>query len=437
MIHHRRRPGANFAARGVSSPGRAERGRRGLIPRLPSRLRLTVIRHLTVRGAPEAALRRLRRPAAVALAAALAVAVPVAAQESDPGSIDDARTQREQAQTEAATVAAELELLQAEDDEVLTALQAMDAAVSFQQAKVDGVRSDIASARAQLSRRKAELAATGARISEVKAQAATMAIDAYVGASDSSSIWLSSDDIAKAAREQAYLDLAAGEVDDVNDELERLHAEQEAATIAAQALRQDLVTLEADLATQLGVLEERRAVQESIRAELLVRIGAVEARQEALEAESAALTEWIVAETARQAAVLTTPSTLGYVMPTAGAVGSGFGPRMHPILGYARMHNGLDMSGSTGQPIVSANSGRILYAGWRGGYGNAVIIDHGAGVTSLYAHMSSIEATAGHSVGRGERIGAIGSTGLSTGPHLHFEIRVNGEPVDPLRYLPG
>lgn len=377
----------------------------------------------------------LRRPLAV-LVVALGVAVPVSAQSDDPDSIDDARTQREHAQAEAAEVAAELELLEAEDAEVLTALQAMQAAVSFQQAKVDAARADIVNARLQLRQREAEERRTEVAIGELEAQAALLAVDSYVGRADPSAVWLSADDLGAAARESAYLALASGEVSDVADELEQLRSEREAATLAADALREELITLEVELADHLAVLEERKAVQQQIHTELQGRIDEVEARQDALEAESAALTEWIRTETARQASLITTPSSSGFVRPTNGSIGSGFGPRLHPILGYARMHSGVDISGATGQTIVSANGGRILYAGWRGGYGNTVIIDHGGGVTSLYAHMSSIEASTGQSVGRGERIGGVGSTGLSTGPHLHFEIRVDGEPVDPLRYIP-
>lgn len=381
-------------------------------------------------------LARLLKHAQLAVVLVLSLTLPAGAQEDDPESIDDARAQRETAQAEAAEVAAELELLQAEDEEVHTALVAMDAAVTFQQERVEVARADIAAARLELARREAEVVATEITITQTQDRAARLAVDSYIGSVDPSTIWLSSDDIASAAREDAYLALASGELDDVADELERLRTEQETAALAAEDLRADLVVLEADLAEQLGVLEERRAVQETIRAELLGRIDAVESRHDALEAESAELTTWIQEETARQSARITTPSGLGFVMPTAGSVGSGFGPRFHPILGYSRMHNGVDIGAPTGQTVVAANSGVIIYAGWRGGYGNAVVIDHGGGVTSLSAHLSVLDATVGHTVERGERVGGVGSTGLSTGPHLHYEIRRNGVPVDPLGYLP-
>jgi murein DD-endopeptidase MepM/ murein hydrolase activator NlpD len=120
--------------------------------------------------------------------------------------------------------------------------------------------------------------------------------------------------------------------------------------------------------------------------------------------------------------------------PVPGHICSGFGMRMHPILGYVRMHTGVDISASYGTPIKAADKGLVVYAGWRGGYGKCVIIDHGSGIATLYAHMSSISVSSGEIVRRGEVVGAVGSTGLSTGPHLHFEVRRNGCPVDPLSY---
>jgi murein DD-endopeptidase MepM/ murein hydrolase activator NlpD len=108
---------------------------------------------------------------------------------------------------------------------------------------------------------------------------------------------------------------------------------------------------------------------------------------------------------------------------------------MHPILGYRRLHTGVDMNAAYGDPIVAAADGRVIFTGWRGGYGNTVIIDHGGGVATLYAHQSSIAVGYGDVVNGGDVIGYIGSTGLSTGPHLHFEVRESGTPVDPAGYL--
>ncbi len=119
-------------------------------------------------------------------------------------------------------------------------------------------------------------------------------------------------------------------------------------------------------------------------------------------------------------------------MPVHGHLTSGFGERFHPILGYERFHAGVDLGAPAGTPIVAAADGRVVSAGWAGGYGRAVQIVHGGGIETKYGHMSRIAAYAGELVHRGEVIGYVGSSGLSTGPHLHFEVMKNGRPVNPL-----
>lgn len=122
----------------------------------------------------------------------------------------------------------------------------------------------------------------------------------------------------------------------------------------------------------------------------------------------------------------------GLIMPVDGHVTSYFGYRYHPILHFTRFHAGLDIGASWGSPIVAAGDGRVIAAGWAGGYGREVQIAHGGGVTSLYGHMSEIVAQPGSFVRAGQLIGYVGSSGLSTGPHVHFEVRVGGTPVNPL-----
>ena len=118
-------------------------------------------------------------------------------------------------------------------------------------------------------------------------------------------------------------------------------------------------------------------------------------------------------------------------MPVQGRLTSGFGERFHPILGYERFHAGLDLAAAAGTPIVAAADGKVVSAGWAGGYGRAVEIAHAGGIETRYGHMSRIAAYAGEMVHRGDVIGYVGSTGLSTGPHLHFEVMKNGRPVNP------
>ncbi|HEX2951168.1 MAG TPA: peptidoglycan DD-metalloendopeptidase family protein [Armatimonadota bacterium] len=119
-------------------------------------------------------------------------------------------------------------------------------------------------------------------------------------------------------------------------------------------------------------------------------------------------------------------------LPTNGRITSTFGYRIHPITHTRRMHTGLDIAAPIGTPVFSAGGGEVIFAGRRGGYGNAVIIDHGHGKTTLYGHMSAIMVRVGQVVSRRQQIGRVGSTGFSTGPHLHYEVRINGAPVNPL-----
>lgn len=137
---------------------------------------------------------------------------------------------------------------------------------------------------------------------------------------------------------------------------------------------------------------------------------------------------WIDAQNAEQPVRTTT----GFIMPAAGPVTSYFGYRYHPILHFTRFHAGIDIGAGWGSPIVAAADGEVAAAGWAGGYGREVQIAHGGGVVSLYGHMSEIVATPGTYVHAGQVIGYVGSSGLSTGPHVHFEVRVGGTPVNPL-----
>ena len=130
-----------------------------------------------------------------------------------------------------------------------------------------------------------------------------------------------------------------------------------------------------------------------------------------------------------------TTRTGRFIWPVNGSVGSGFGPRIHPISGGSRMHTGVDIGAPSGTPIKAAGDGVVVMAGPNGGYGNWTLIDHGGGLATGYGHQSSIGVSRGQRVSRGEVIGRVGSTGASTGPHLHWEVRVNGSPVDPMRWI--
>jgi murein DD-endopeptidase MepM/ murein hydrolase activator NlpD len=152
---------------------------------------------------------------------------------------------------------------------------------------------------------------------------------------------------------------------------------------------------------------------------------------DALQADSASLGAQIAASqaVASSSSTSTHVSSSGLIWPVSGPVVSPFGMR------WGRMHTGIDIAVGYGTPIHAAASGSVIYSGWMGGYGNLVVVDHGNGLATAYAHQSSIAAGNGTSVSQGEVIGYVGCTGHCFGPHLHFEVRVNGQPVDPLGYL--
>ena len=129
----------------------------------------------------------------------------------------------------------------------------------------------------------------------------------------------------------------------------------------------------------------------------------------------------------------------GFIYPISGPITSPFGWRTHPIFKSRIFHSGIDIGGPNGGAIKASNDGRVIYSGWYGGYGKVVILDHGVingkPITTLYGHMSAINVSNGQNVKKGQTIGREGSTGYSTGPHCHFEVRVNGKPTNPLNYI--
>jgi len=191
---------------------------------------------------------------------------------------------------------------------------------------------------------------------------------------------------------------------------------------------------------QLAALRAAQAAQKAasfaMRRQKNTRLAAVEGDLKLLEQQE----DQLLAESRALSGVITGSSgggvgTGSMVWPVSGPIVSPFGYRIHPILGYRKLHTGIDFAVGYGTPIKAADSGAVIYATWMSGYGNVIIVDHGGGISTLYAHQSSLAVGSGALVTRGQVVGYVGSTGFSTGPHLHFEVRVNGTPVDPMGYL--
>ena len=193
-------------------------------------------------------------------------------------------------------------------------------------------------------------------------------------------------------------------------------AEQQGVVSRLVASRDALVAARRDKsATLASIREDRRSTLEEI---------------DALQAQSAALAERIRQAQQQSSAPTLVASGSGVLAwPVSGPVTSGFGMR------WGRMHEGIDIAVGTGTAVHAAAAGTVIYAGWMSGYGNLVVVDHGNGLSTAYAHNSSLAVGVGQSVAAGQVVSSSGSTGNSTGPHVHFEVRVNGSAVDPLGYL--
>jgi murein DD-endopeptidase MepM/ murein hydrolase activator NlpD len=186
--------------------------------------------------------------------------------------------------------------------------------------------------------------------------------------------------------------------------------------------------LQQELLNSKGALVEARSRKKQSLATLTAQEREDAGEIDSLEKVSAELSAKIQAAQAHST-VQRSPSAAGLIWPVDAPITSPFGWR------WGRMHTGVDLGAPYGTPIKAAAAGTVIYAGWLGGYGNLTVIDHGGGLATAYAHQSSIAVAVGQQVAQGEIIGNVGSTGHSTGPHLHFEVRVNGQPVDPLGYL--
>jgi murein DD-endopeptidase MepM/ murein hydrolase activator NlpD len=206
--------------------------------------------------------------------------------------------------------------------------------------------------------------------------------------------------------------------------------------VAAQKNRIALITEQ--LMTQKATYENKAQTEKILVTRLNSDRQALEAAEQQLAEESQRISQDIQQRLSARIAFPSTTFLRGtgqFVLPSDGPLTSSFGWRTHPILGTSRFHNGLDFGAEHGSPIRAADNGVVIAAGWEGGYGNTVIIDHGNGISTLYGHASELYVAVGQPVQRGQVVAAVGSTGLSTGPHLHFEVRQQGEPTDPIAFL--
>lgn len=379
--------------------------------------------------------------------------VPAAADLEDE--LEDVRDQIDdlERQLKDAAVAREgivAEILQTRD-RMETAQNRLDVAeAALRELRVDlaGTEAELALTAEQLSAGLAAIAETRRRIEENRGAAQEWVRDQYMhqGGSSAAGTLLSVDRVTDVGRFVYFLEMVTDRSTATIDRHQALGVEAEKQQARIEEHREALTVLRDDLAAAAGRQAELTAEMEARAAEVRSELDA----QQLLLAELQAIIEEFEGELdgldgeqerlERLIRESTDPGDGGggsgqLVRPVPGRVTSKFGPRLHPILGYTRMHTGVDMTAPLGQEIRSGAAGTVILAGTYGGYGQTVIIDHGAGMTTLYAHQSRLFVSRGEAVDAGETIGESGSTGLATGPHLHFEVRINGTPVDPEDYL--
>ncbi len=383
----------------------------------------------------------------VAVAAGLAVARPAGASELSEvqEKLDLTRERIDAARAEAKTLDGQIERLDARLTSIDEKLAALGSEIAVLQEKLGVTEEKLAVVRDQLRLKKVELREAERELALQEAAFEQRVVLTYKTRDvDYLDILLESTSFDDLVTRLHFVRELVGSDNDLVVQLEKTRARVAREKAAIAEKEQEVADLVRELQDQSDRLLALQAAEQAQRAEAAAAradkqgtLAAVEQNLEELEKQEKDL----LAQSAALAGVISGNSSSGggsgvLIWPCSGTVVSDFGWRIHPILGIELFHTGIDIAAPYGTPIKAAASGTVTMAAWYGGYGNCTIIDHGDGLSTLYAHQSSFKVSGGQTVAQGQLIGYVGSTGLSTGPHLHFETRVNGEPVDPMRYLP-
>ncbi len=214
--------------------------------------------------------------------------------------------------------------------------------------------------------------------------------------------------------------------------IQRIYRGDEKTLRTLEKQHDELEQKKAALKVEKESLNQQKAEAEEKQTALQADKEALQAKLDELNAEAEAISDEIAAmqnpQKVYKGGQFMWPTTSTYIT-------SPFGFRIHPVTGVYTGHTGVDIGVGMGSPVYAAADGTVIVASWYGGYGYAVVIDHGSGISTLYGHNSSLNVSVGQNVSRGQVIASSGSTGVSTGPHLHFEVRINGQYVDPMQYF--
>jgi murein DD-endopeptidase MepM/ murein hydrolase activator NlpD len=379
------------------------------------------------------------RPTLVALLLALVMLVlGAAAPAGAADTLSEAKRKREEARSRRAQLAAKINALEASDEELDRAVKTLNKQVLAQQAAADAARQSVQAAVAAVAQADAELKGTEDRIGKLHKAVVDRAVAAYVRPQDDSLTGvIAAKDLNEASRRSSLLSEVANRNSDVIDQLRAAREDLAEKQAKAQKARDVAAERRKAVLARLSEVQKAHAEKQRLNSALEARIAEYQREADEVAKTESGLTALIqqkqAARASRSAADPGTDGRVsgsGLIWPVRGPVTSGFGYR------WGRMHQGIDIGAGTGVPIRAAKGGEVIFAGSMGGYGNCIIVDHGGGFTTLYAHQSRLGASDGQSVSQGQVIGYVGSTGHSTGPHLHFETRVNGSARNPRNYLP-
>ena len=395
-------------------------------------------------------LKKLKVSILLAFGASLLLPASALVAQDDNEVIEEAKEQRELKRQEQLAAEAEIALLEAEDLEVVAALEAATSLVNLQEAKAQAAEQRLQAALDTKIQAQEDFLAIASQIEEIEQRALTYAVESYIGMSDRrTEAWFEAEDATIAAHKIALLDLISSNTNDILDQLKLIQEERSYLLTKAAVAQEEADAIREELEQVRLELDAQKAAREEIKEELDVRRAHWDSVLATAVEEQQEITDFIAAEEERIAreleearrraeleARLGQITEAGWVLPSPGAITSWFGPRLHPILGYVRMHSGVDFNCWTGDPIRAATDGIVITAEYYGGYGYTIIIQHANSISTLYAHLSGFNSQVNDYVVAGEQIGVCGTTGLSTGPHLHFEVRQSGVPVNPVPYLP-
>ena len=322
--------------------------------------------------------------------------------------------------------------------QVTRQLVALDSKLEAAEARLHRVNNNVVRTRSELEEAKAEVSDAEARLSEQKDSVSERVLSIYQRTETRPlEVLLQSASFADFANRLYLLNEIVARDAEILDEFAQAQAEAEALRQELEGRCRDLEDLQGEIAREKRRTTSARQTTEREKQDLLRDRAAWERALAELEQDSREIENMLqrVQKTPAGKERSAKPWTGKLRMPVSGRISSPYGYRKHPIYKVRKLHTGLDIAASSGTSIRCAGDGTVVHASRWGGYGNCIIVDHGGGLATLYGHCSRLAVTKGQRVTQGQVIGYVGSTGMSTGPHLHFEVRKDGRPVNPKPYL--